>query len=182
MSWRALLLAGLIGFVGSAAATEMPATGSVEVVFSPWDDVEGKLIATLGEAKQTIHVQAYLLTSRSITKALLDAHQRGVKVRLLADAEMVKNGDNTQIPKLAEAGIPVWLETRYVNAHNKTILIDAEGQHPIVITGSYNYTWSAQARNAENLIVLRDNSALAAQYLHNWQRHQRDAQAYTSGI
>jgi phosphatidylserine/phosphatidylglycerophosphate/cardiolipin synthase-like enzyme len=47
-----------------------------------------------------------------------------------------------------------------------------------VITGSYNFTWSAQARNAENLLILRDNPALAETYLKNWQRHRRDAEPY----
>jgi phosphatidylserine/phosphatidylglycerophosphate/cardiolipin synthase-like enzyme len=152
-------------------------TGTVEALFSPWDDVEGRLIGTIGSARSSIHVQAYLLTSRNISKALLQAHQRGVRVQILADAEMSK-GESSQIPKLAAAGIPVWLESRYANAHNKVMLIDAESRSPAVITGSYNFTWSAQARNAENLLILRDNPALAETYLKNWQRHRRDAEPY----
>lgn len=162
----------------AAMAAELRAEGSDEVLFSPWDDVEGHLIATLGQAQKSIHVQAYLLTSRSIAKALLQAHQRGVNVQILADAEMVNNGDSSKIPALAAAGIPVWLETRYANAHNKVMLIDAESAHPVTLTGSYNYTWSAQARNAENLLILRDNQALTLLYLKNWLRHQHDAQPY----
>lgn len=172
----ALLLAALL----PARAEEIAARGSVEVVFSPWDDVEGRLIAALGEARQSVHVQAYLLTSRNIARALQQAHERGVRVLILADADMVRNGDSSQVPKLAAAGIPVWLETRYANAHNKVMLIDVDSEAPLVITGSYNYTWSAQARNAENLLLLRDNPAVAHRYLKNWQRHQRDAQVYVA--
>jgi phosphatidylserine/phosphatidylglycerophosphate/cardiolipin synthase-like enzyme len=164
-------------FEAPAAPATLAAAGSAEVLFSPWDDVEGHLIAALDGARQSIHVQAYLLTSRNIAKALLQAQQRGVQVQILADAEMSK-GESSQIPKLAAAGIPVWLETRYANAHNKIMLIDAESRNPAVITGSYNYTWSAQARNAENLLILRDNSQLTKTYLHNWRRHQRDAEPY----
>ena len=161
-----------------AVAAETPATGSTEVLFSPWDDAEGGLIAALRDARQSIHVQAYLLTSRNIVRALLQAHRRGVRVEVLADATTALRGQSSRVPELAEAGIPVWLETRYNNAHNKIILIDAEGAHPAVLTGSYNFTWSAQARNAENLLILRDNRALTAQYLKNWRRHQREAQPY----
>ncbi|HWU85524.1 MAG TPA: phospholipase D-like domain-containing protein, partial [Rhodocyclaceae bacterium] len=139
-------------------------------------------LAALAAARQSIHVQAYLLTSRNIARGLLAAERRGVRVAILADAEMVANGDHTRIPELAAAGIPVWLETRYANAHNKIMLIDAEDAHPVVMTGSYNYTWSAQARNAENLLILRDNRALAAAYLRNWQRHRRDATPYAAGV
>lgn len=164
--------------VQASVSRVLPATGTVEAVFSPWDDAERRLIELISEARSSIHVQAYLLTSRSIAKALLQAHQRGLRVLILADAEMVRGSDSSQIPKLAAAGIPVWLEDRYANAHNKVMVLDVEGRHPTLITGSYNYTWSAQARNAENLLILRDNLALANVYFENWQRHLRDAQRY----
>ncbi|MCF8152303.1 MAG: phospholipase D family protein [Sulfuritalea sp.] len=158
------------------SAEPLPATGTVEVLFTPWDDAEGAIVRALGEARQSIHVQAFLLTSRSIAKALQDARTRGVAVEVLADSAQERNGKNSQIPKLAASGIPVWLETRYASAHNKVILIDAQAAHGSVITGSYNYTWSAQARNAENLLILRDNPALLRFYLENWQRHRDGAE------
>ncbi len=161
-----------------AGATAIPVAGSVEVLFTPWDDAEGAILRTLGQAQRTVHVQAYLLTSRSIARALQDAHQRGVRVEVLADREMLQKGENSLVPRLAAAGIPVWLETRYASAHNKILLIDAEDQRCVVITGSYNFTWSAQARNAENLVILSGNPALARRYLDNWKRHRDEAEKY----
>jgi len=173
---RRLLAALLLCLTVGAGATLLPATGTVEVLFTPWDDAEGAIVRALGEARQSIHVQAYLLSSRSIARALQDAHARGVAVEVLADREMVIKGDKSLVPSLAAEGIPVWLETRYAIAHNKVLLIDALGAHGIVITGSYNFTWSAQARNAENLLILRDNPALARRYLENWRRHRDEAE------
>jgi phosphatidylserine/phosphatidylglycerophosphate/cardiolipin synthase-like enzyme len=160
-------------------AAELPATGTVEALFTPWDDAEGELLREIGAARRTIHVQAYLLTSRNIARALAAAHERGVSVALLADREMVVRGENSQVPQLAAVGLPVWLESRYAIAHNKIVLIDAEGSHPVVITGSYNFTFSAQARNAENLLFLRGNRPLAQAYLANWRRHRADAQLFS---
>ncbi|MBI4987070.1 MAG: phospholipase D family protein, partial [Rhodocyclales bacterium] len=77
-----------------------------------------------------------------------------------------------------DSGIPIWFEVRYANAHNKIMLIDAESADPVVVTGSYNFTYSAQARNAENLLFLRGNKALARAYLDNWQRHRQEAVPY----
>ncbi|MDP1613025.1 MAG: phospholipase D family protein [Sulfuritalea sp.] len=173
---KRLFAALLLCLTVCAVAAPLPATGTVEVLFTPWDDAEGAIVRALGEARKSIHVQAYLLTSRSIARALKDAHGRGVAVEILADREMVNKGDNSQIPKLAAEGIPVWLETRYAIAHNKVLLVDAAGGHGVVITGSYNFTWSAQARNAENLLILRDNPALVRRYLDNWQRHRSEAE------
>ncbi len=165
-----------------AQAIEVSAAGTIEVLFSPWDDAEGALLKQVGAARQSIHVQAYLLTSRNIARALLAAHVRGVRVVVLADREMLLKGNNSLIPQLHEAGIPVRLETRYAAAHNKILLIDAEGDRPVIITGSYNFTFSAQARNAENLLILRDNRALAKVYLANWQRHHDESAPYVEGV
>jgi len=177
------VLLALLGLLAAmpAWAEPLPAKGSVEVLFTPWDDAEGALLRVFGEARKAIYVQAFLLTSRTLGRALIDAHRRGVAVAVLADREMVANADNSQIPKLVEAGIPVWLEVRYQSAHNKIVLIDPEEAHPVVVTGSYNFTFSAQARNAENLLILRGNPPLAQAYLVNWRRHRGDAVAYAEG-
>ncbi|MDA8254763.1 MAG: phospholipase D family protein [Betaproteobacteria bacterium] len=178
---KRVLAALLLCLTVGAGATPLPATGTVEVLFTPWDDAEGAIIRVLGKARDSIHVQAYLLTSRSIAKALQEAKARGVAVEVLADREMLVKSDKSLLPQLREAGIPVWLETRYAAAHNKLLLIDAAGEQAIVITGSYNFTWSAQARNAENLLILRGNPALARRYLDNWRRHRDDAEKMNGG-
>jgi phosphatidylserine/phosphatidylglycerophosphate/cardiolipin synthase-like enzyme len=177
--WYALALAWSFP---PAQAVEVPAAGTTEVLFTPWDDAEGTLLKQLGAARQSIHMQAYLLTSRNIARALLAAHERGVKVVALADREMLLKGNNSLIPQLHEAGIPVHLETRYAAAHNKILLIDAAGERPVIMTGSYNFTFSAQARNAENLLILRGNRALAQAYLANWQRHRDEATPYAEAV
>ncbi|MDO9449592.1 MAG: phospholipase D family protein [Rugosibacter sp.] len=181
-SGKPLALAAVILALASisitARAETLAATGSIDALFTPWDDAEGAIVRALTEAQQTIHVQAYLLTSRSISQALMAAKARGVIVAILADQKMLDSGQISQIPTLAAADIPIRLETRYAIAHNKIILIDAATPHGILITGSYNFTWSAQARNAENLLILRDNPALLQRYLNNWQRHHAEAQPF----
>lgn len=167
--------------VGAGATAPLPATGTVEVLFTPWDDAEGAIVRVLGKARDSIHVQAYLLTSRSIARALQEAKVRGVAVEVLADREMLVKSDKSLLPQLHEVGIPVWLETRYAAAHNKLLLVDAATTDAIVITGSYNFTWSAQARNAENLLILRGNPALARRYLDNWRRHRDEAEKMNGG-
>lgn len=169
------LLLALVLLFPPAHAVELPASGRIEVLFTPWDDAEGALLREMGAAQRSIHVQAFLLTSRNLARALIAAHQRGLAVRVLADREMALRGDNSRIADLHSSGIEVRLETRYASAHNKILLIDMEGTQPVVITGSYNFTYSAQARNAENVLILRGNPALARAYLTNWQRHRDGA-------
>jgi phosphatidylserine/phosphatidylglycerophosphate/cardiolipin synthase-like enzyme len=175
-----LLVQPVRAFDAEAGAAPHVGTGqgSIEALFSPWDDIQGAIVDALREARRTIHVQAFVFTSRTLAKALIEAHARGVRVEVLADGEQVWRMDNSRIPNLAAAGIPVALEFRYASAHNKIMLIDAEGKAPVVLTGSYNFTWSAQAKNAENLLILRGDRPLMRRYFENWRRHRAEAEPY----
>jgi phosphatidylserine/phosphatidylglycerophosphate/cardiolipin synthase-like enzyme len=176
---RAIFAGLLAACCLTAHATEpLPAKGTVQVLFTPWDDAEGTLLKTIGQAKRSIHVQAFVFTSRNIATALEKAQRRGVHVEMLADAEQATKNENSLIHKLHDSGIPIRLEVRYASAHNKLMLIDAEDSDPVVVTGSYNFTYSAQARNAENLVILRGNAPLARIYLDNWRRHRDEALPY----
>jgi len=162
-----------------AASRSLPAQGTLEVAFSPADDAEAVLLRVIAATRETLHVQAYAFTSRRIADALVAAHRRGVRVAVLADAGMNARGAKGALSRLLAAGVPVALETRYAAAHNKLLIADAGGPACAVATGSYNFTWSARNRNAENLLVLRDNCPLAAVYLDNWKRHRAEATAIT---
>lgn len=74
---------------------------------------------------------------------------------------------------ILDAGIPVWIDTKPVIAHNKIIIIDEKE----VITSSFNFTDAAQKRNAENLVFITDTQ-LAQEYINNWHRKRKTVHAY----
>ena len=154
------------------------ARGTVQVGFAPWDNAEGMIVDAIREAKQQILVHAFSFTSRTIANALIAARRRGVDVRVMADREQTLGGEASRIPDLVRAGIPVTLEVRYQSAHNKVMVIDAGSAEAAVITGSYNWTYAAQYRNAENVLILRHNPDIVKAYAANWRRHHADALPY----
>jgi phosphatidylserine/phosphatidylglycerophosphate/cardiolipin synthase-like enzyme len=60
--------------------------------------------------------------------------------------------------------------------HNKYIVIDGR----TIQTGSFNYTANAEKRNAENVMVIRNNPALAEKYLKNWQALWDESENYAA--
>lgn len=173
---RAALAAVLALAAGAAAASErFAAEGEIEVAFAPRDDTEKVVIELIRSARRSLEVQAYAFTSRNIADAMVAAQRRGVRVEVLADAQMNRREKGNAIGRLLAAGVPVAFETRYNAAHNKVIIVDAEGPRCALLTGSYNFTWSANNRNAENLLIVRDHCALARAYRANWLRHRKDA-------
>ncbi|MFL9877839.1 phospholipase D family protein [Herbaspirillum rhizosphaerae] len=164
---------------GGANGTQpMAAQGTLQVAFTPGDDIEGLITETLDKARKQVLMQAYILTSKPLTNALIAAHKRGVDVRVLVDADQLNKSGRERIADMQKAGIKVLQETKYKSAHNKVIVIDAGNADATVITGSYNFTWTAQNKNAENILVARKNPPLAAKYAANWMRHFQEAEAY----
>jgi phosphatidylserine/phosphatidylglycerophosphate/cardiolipin synthase-like enzyme len=172
------LLAALPARSAEGLAPLSASQGTLQAVFAPWDDVEAAVVDVIDGARRQILVQAYLLTSKKIATTLIAAHRRGVDVRILIDADQLVKVSSSAAPQLVAAGIAVWLETKYQNAHNKIIVVDANMPHATVITGSFNFTWTAQHKNAENILIARSNPALATRYAQNWERHMADATPY----
>jgi phosphatidylserine/phosphatidylglycerophosphate/cardiolipin synthase-like enzyme len=144
----------------------------VDVFFSPEDDVSAKIVAAISRARKEIRVQAYLFTSRKLANALIRAHTAGVDVAVIVDQEQFEKGGTPSVAALVAAHVPVHLDGQHGAAHNKIILIDAESEMPVVITGSYNFTLAAQTKNAENLLIITGVKAVARGYLENWARHR----------
>ena len=180
-------VAVLLALAASALAEDqsvpvIPAKGSVQVAFPPWDDAESLLLDTLGRAQREILVQAYLLTSRPIAAGLIAARERGLAVSVLADARQHAENTGSLLEALADKGISVWLETRYRHAHNKIMIIDDGTKDVVIVTGSYNFTRSAQRLNSENLFLIRGNPELARRFRHNWERHRHGASEFRAAV
>jgi phosphatidylserine/phosphatidylglycerophosphate/cardiolipin synthase-like enzyme len=170
------LLAAATAFGGGDALAREPqaaaaATGTIEYAFSPGNDVAALVVRTIDEARSQVLVQAFTFTHDGIAEALVRAGRRGIDVRILLDREQAELLDRDAVRILATAGLPVMLDGEHLAAHNKVLVIDAAGPEPVVVTGSFNFTFAAQYRNAENLLVLRGNPALAGAYRDNWERH-----------
>ena len=145
---------------------------TIEVYFSPKGGCTEAVVKELGAAKSTVFVQAYSFTSAPIAKALVDAHKRGVDVRVILDRSQ-RSEKYSSADFVAHAGIPTLIDAKHAIAHNKVMVID-DG---VVLTGSFNFTKAAEEKNAENLLVIRDKS-LAEKYKSNWKAHAEHSEEY----
>ncbi len=125
----------------------------IEVYFSPNGGCADRIIELIDSAKNFIDVAMFSFTSRELAKSLVRAHDRGVKVRVLLD----KHQATERFSKgryLAKRGILVVYDRMPGLMHNKFCVID----NRIVITGSYNWTASAEKKNQENLVIIHDSN------------------------
>lgn len=135
-----------------------------DVCFTPGENCTELIVNTIKKAKSSIYLQAYSFTSAPIAQAILQAQKRGVDVKAILDKSQF-SASYSASKFLLNQNIPVWNDQRVAIAHNKVIVID----ETTVITGSFNFTKSAQERNAENVLIIADK-ALAHKYLENWNK------------
>jgi phosphatidylserine/phosphatidylglycerophosphate/cardiolipin synthase-like enzyme len=168
-----MILAVAIGSVAPASPwPAMAADATWEVCFTPGGDCTKAIVTAIAAARRSIYVQAYSFTSKPIARAMLEAHERGVRVEVILDQSSLRE-HHAAADLLAGSGVPIFVDGAHVLAHNKVMVVD-EGT---VITGSFNFTYAAQRDNAENLLILHD-PALAARYLGNWKVHRGHSEAY----
>jgi phosphatidylserine/phosphatidylglycerophosphate/cardiolipin synthase-like enzyme len=138
------------------------------------DDCALVAVAEIEKAQKTLEIEQFQLTESRIGKAIIDAENRGVAVRLVVDkkAPTEKNG---QTPASASAGIPVWVDSKPHIAHNKVVIVD----HTTVIGGSFNLTSNADHWNSENLTVIRDPQWAAA-YEQNFENRLAASETLTT--
>jgi phosphatidylserine/phosphatidylglycerophosphate/cardiolipin synthase-like enzyme len=135
---------------------------AIEVAFSPNGQSLNLILSAVSHAKKSICVAAYSFTSKPIATALVEAHKRGVIVKVVADAK--SNTKYTAATFLANQGVSVRLNSRYAIFHHKFMVIDDR----TVETGSFNYSAAAVNKNAENVIILYEMPEIAQQYAQEW--------------
>jgi len=146
--------AGPIGFSPGATA---------EVGFSPGGSAEALVVKLIDAAHSSILCAAYEFTSHPITRALIAASRRGVKVSLVVDAREAR-GRYSEVRELSQEGVFVRVDSRYEIFHHKFLVVDGQDLE----TGSFNYTASAFKHNAENVLVIWNDRPIAAVYASEW--------------
>jgi phosphatidylserine/phosphatidylglycerophosphate/cardiolipin synthase-like enzyme len=154
----------------AAPQTFKPA--AIQVFFSPRGGCTDAVVSALEGAKKSVFVQAYSFTSAPIARALVDAHRRGVKVQVILDKNQ-RSEKYTSADFVAHADISTFIDAKHAIAHNKIMVVAGAK----VIIGSFNFTKTAEEKNAENPLVTSD-PALAARYAANWQAHKERSEAY----
>lgn len=132
------------------------------VCFTPNGHCTDMIVEAIDRAKTSIKVQAYSFTSAPIIHALIAAKQRGVQLDILLDKSNV-NQPYSGVHDLEMNEVPFLVDYQPAIAHNKVMIIDDH----VVITGSFNFTKNAQARNAENALII-DSPELASFYEKNF--------------
>jgi phosphatidylserine/phosphatidylglycerophosphate/cardiolipin synthase-like enzyme len=152
----------------AAARPPAPSPWRNEALFSPGPRCVDRITALFGSCRETAEVCVFTITDNRITTSIIDAHRRGVAVRIVSDDDKAHD-PGSDLARLAEAGIRIAFDNSSAHMHHKFAILDRR----VVISGSYNWTRSAAEANQENLIVSSDPALLSsfgAEFKRLWRR------------
>ncbi len=156
----------LLGSCGASKPIETTEEAGIEVFFTTprYPDkaayhrggLDEKLVAAIDGAQQSVDVAAFEIDLANVTEALIRAHKRGVKVRVVTDSDYA---EELGPERLLAAQIHVVFDDSQPFMHNKFVVIDGKQ----VWTGSWNLTDNDTYRNNNNVVVV-NSKLLAANY------------------
>jgi phosphatidylserine/phosphatidylglycerophosphate/cardiolipin synthase-like enzyme len=165
-----------IAFSFSNGLEAQSASPDIRVYFSPHGGCTEAVVRAVKAAQRQVLVEAYSFTSETIAVALIEAEKRGVDVEVILDRSQ-EQARGSDADLISESGIPTFIDSAYRIAHDKVMIIDGNK----VITGSFNFTKSAEEYNAENLLVISNDPPLAEQYTASWKQHLAQSHPFHPG-
>ena len=143
---------------------EEPDQNSSQVYFSPGDDCPQIIVNQLERASSSIDICVFTITDNRIADAIRDAFVRGIAVRVISDND--KSLDpGSDIQRLKGLGVPIRIDQTEHHMHHKYAVFDQK----TTLTGSYNWTRSADKHNDENFLITSEPTINRA-YLGHFER------------
>src|SRR5262249_48389744 len=106
--------------------------------FAPTDKPKVAILRELNRATDNIYFTAFSFYQPDLADAMVARFRVGVDLRGVTDDS--GGGTDSQLPKLAAAGVDVRRPLVDIFVHHKFIIVNYGSSDPVVITGSYNFS------------------------------------------
>ncbi len=118
-----------------------------------FNNIRQAIINVLNEASDEIFVAVYWFTNQQLFNILCDKLREGKKVSLIIHNDYINNRDTgLNFQSLIDLGGKFYFSDSENPMHNKFCIVDNKK----LINGSYNWTYYAEDRNSENILVIEE--------------------------
>ena len=125
------------------------------MVIAHFESIRSKILFELENARKSIYVAVYWFTNQELFNKLLEKLNKGVEVKLILHNDYVNNRETgLRFQQLVDCGCDFYFSDLENPMHNKFCVIDNE----TLINGSYNWTYYAESRNNENVLIIKDET------------------------
>jgi phosphatidylserine/phosphatidylglycerophosphate/cardiolipin synthase-like enzyme len=149
------------------------AGATVKVFFSPKDGCASNVVNVTKSATANNYFEIFTFTTNSISNAIITNKNNGLTVQGYMDAWQA-GSSSSQYHSLTNAGVNVRKDAYSGLLHHKVMIVDAGSTNNAqILTGSFNWTRSADTANDENLLILNSYdiaNIFFQEFLTNWNK------------
>ena len=149
---------------------------AIKLFFSPKGECAQHIINTINQAEKKIYIAMYVFSHKGIANALVSAKARGVDIHILANNDHA-TASYSQLAYLYQHNIDIYIDKRPGVLHHKWLAVDDK----TILTGSYNYSNSAEEKNNE-IIGHVQSRAVVERYYQDWQSQIQHPHVYRYGV
>ncbi|MFN4151580.1 MAG: phospholipase D-like domain-containing protein, partial [Candidatus Sericytochromatia bacterium] len=141
----------------------LPDITSIKTYFSPDGGTKKAIINELKNAKKSIKFMAFSFTEKDIASMMISKFKEKITVDGIFDTCQIDK--YSQFNTLKSNKLNVLKDGNQALMHQKTMIVDDN----TVITGSYNFSVSAETKNNEDCIIIKSDK-IAALYVQEFER------------
>lgn len=132
-----------------------------------FDNIRSKLIKELNKSQKRICVAVYWFTNQELFNILQKKADDGIKVELIIHNDYINNSDSQiNFQGLIDSGAEFYFSDDLNPMHNKFCIID----NKVLINGSYNWTYFAENKNRENIIIIKQEDKVIEAFTKEFDR------------
>ncbi len=123
------------------------------MVKAHFDNIRHSILDELDKASEKIVVAVYWFTNQTLFQKLMTKVSDGLRVELIIHNDYINNRETgLNFQNFIDSGGEFYFSDTYNPMHNKFCVID----NKVLINGSYNWTYYAEDRNRENILLIKD--------------------------
>jgi phosphatidylserine/phosphatidylglycerophosphate/cardiolipin synthase-like enzyme len=130
----------------------------IELYFSPTDSVNRQIINHIATANTDIYCAMYAFSRDDDANAIVSAMHKGAYAACVIDQYSLAYNSYTILTNYLAANVALYTGSDIY--HDKYLIVDPSNacSDPFVLTGSHNWTGSANIQNDENTVIIHNDT------------------------
>ncbi|TPV33236.1 hypothetical protein FJ651_09065 [Paucihalobacter ruber] len=137
------------------------------MVKAHFENIRQTILKELDEANESIIVAIYWFTNQTLFQKLMAKLSQGLKVELIIHNDYINNREfGLDFQSFIDCGGDFYFSDTFNPMHNKFCVIDKK----TLINGSYNWTYYAEDRNRENILLIKNENDTIDAFISEFER------------
>jgi hypothetical protein len=137
------------------------------MIKTSFDGIRKQIRKEISKAEKEILIAVYWFTNQELFDILIVKLKEGIKIELIIHNDFINNRESgLQFQQFIDNGGKFYFSDGNNPMHNKFCIIDRK----VLINGSYNWTYFAEEKNRENILVIENESEVVNSFYEEFRR------------